>query len=240
MKTVLITGASSGIGRELAKVYARNGFNLVLVGRRENRLDELKKEILEDINSGILINGLVLDLARSESIQRLVDFLEEKGIQVDVLVNNAGVGIFGKFSDLSNEEFEKNLKLIDVNVKALVELTWIFLRKMKERNEGGILNVASVASFQPGGPLMATYYASKSFVLTFTEGIREKMEEISGIFNKMKTMSAKKVAEIAYKDFSRGKSVIIPGKLNKIAVFFGKFIPRNLALKIVKKIQEKK
>lgn len=262
MKTVLITGASSGIGRELAKVYARNGFNLVLVGRRENRLDELKKEILEDINFGILINGLVLDLARSESIQRLVDFLEEKGIQVDVLVNNAGVGIFGKFSDLSNEEFEKNLKLIDVNVKALVELTWIFLRKMKERNEGGILNVASVASFQPGGPLMATYYASKSFVLTFTEGIREemrdsnvristlcpgptmtefeKMEEVSGIFNKMKTMSAKKVAEIAYKDFSRGKSVIIPGKLNKIAVFFGKFIPRNLALKIVKKIQEKK
>lgn len=262
MKTVLITGASSGIGRELAKVYARNDFNLVLVGRRENRLDELKKEILEDINSGILINGLVLDLARSESIQRLVDFLEEKGIQVDVLVNNAGVGIFGKFSDLSNEEIEKNLKLIDVNVKALVELTWIFLRKMKEKNEGAILNVASVASFQPGGPLMATYYASKSFVLTFTEGIREemrgsnvristlcpgptmtefeKMEEISGIFNKMKTMSAKKVAEIAYKDFSRGKSIIIPGKLNKVAVFFGEFIPRNLALKIVKKIQEKK
>ena len=122
--------------------------------------------------------------------------------------------------------------------------------------------MASVASFQPGGPLMATYYASKSFVLTFTEGIREemrdsnvristlcpgptmtefeKMEEISGTFNKMKTMSAKKVAEIAYRDFSHGKSIIIPGKLNKIAVFFGKFIPRNLALKIVKKIQEKK
>ena len=100
MKTVLITGASSGIGRELAKVYVRNGFNLVLVGRRENRLDELKKEILEDINSGILINGLALDLSRSESIQRLVDFLEETGIPVDLLVNNAGVGIFGKFSDL--------------------------------------------------------------------------------------------------------------------------------------------
>ncbi|RRD38880.1 SDR family oxidoreductase [Leptotrichia sp. OH3620_COT-345] len=263
MKTVLITGASSGIGYELAKIYAEKNYNLVIVARRFEKMEELRNIILKNINSNILIEIVRVDLAEENASYKLFNILEEKNIEIDLLINNAGVGIYGAFSEYSQKEMKKNDKMINLNIKVLVELTKIFVNKMLEKGEGGILNVASVAAFQPG-PLMATYYASKGFVLSFSEALREELKNTgvyisvlcpgptetefekssnlteAGLFSKMKVMPAEKVAKIAYKDFTRKKRIIIPGIINKIAVLGSKFLPRKLVIKVIKKIQEKK
>ncbi|MPM40589.1 Sulfoacetaldehyde reductase 2 [bioreactor metagenome] len=246
---VLITGATTGIGYELAKLYASDGNNLILVARDEQRLREVKEEL--SLYS-IKVYTIVLDLSEDNSCEKVLDFVDKKNISVDILINNAGLGSFGYISEI---EMEKELKLIDVNIRALTELTKTFLPIMIEHGEGAIMNVASTAAFC-AGPKMAVYYASKAYVLNFTEALHEEVknseikisclcpgpvktsfQEKSGIKKsegaKNTLMSAKDVAEIAYKDFRKGKVIIIPGFKNKLIVTLNKFIPRSLSRKII-------
>ncbi|NWO18365.1 SDR family oxidoreductase [Leptotrichia sp. oral taxon 223] len=267
MKTVLITGASSGIGYELAKIYAENGYNLVVVARNGDKLEILKKEIFEEISKNIEVIVIENDLSQENAAERLYNQIKSSNLKINTLVNNAGVGIYGKFSEFDEETMKRNDAMINLNIKAVVELTRLFLADMIKNENGEILNVSSVAAFMPG-PLMSTYYASKAFVQSFTEAVREEMRndihaknikisvlcpgptatgfekssnlEESSLFERMKVMTAKKVAEIGYKEFQKGKATIIPGIFNRIAVFGTRFFSRKLIVRTAGKIQEKK
>ena len=267
METVLITGASSGIGYELAKIYAKNGHNLVVVARNKDKLEILKKEIFEEISKNIKITVIENDLSLENAAERLYNQVKSEKLKINVLVNNAGVGIYGKFSEFDEETMKRNDAMINLNIKAVVELTRLFLADMIKDGRGEVLNVSSVAAFMPG-PLMSTYYASKAFVQSFTEAVREEMRndvrtknikisalcpgptatefekssnlEESSLFERMKVMSAKKVAEIGYKEFQKGKMIIIPGIFNRIAVFGTRFFSRKFVVRMARKIQEKK
>lgn len=267
MKTVLITGASSGIGYEFAKIYAENGYNLVVVARNEDKLEVLKKEILEKISKNVKITVIEADLSQENAAERLYNQIKSNNLKIDTLVNNAGIGIYGKFSEFDEEMMKKNDSMINLNIKAVVELTRLFLADMMKAGNGEILNVSSIAAFMPG-PLMSTYYASKAFIQSFTEAIREELRddicgknikisalcpgptatefekssnlEKSSLFERMKVMIAKKVAEIGYKEFQKGKAIIIPGIFNRIAVFGTRFLSRKFIVKTARKLQEKK
>lgn len=276
METVLITGASSGIGYELAKIYAKNKYNLVIVARRKEKLEKLKNEILKNINSNINIFVVQKNLAKNNAAKELYTEIKQQDIKVDILINNAGMGIYKEFSEYDNNDIVKNNEMINLNINSVVELTKLFLDEMIKKGKIQILNVSSIAAFQPG-PLMSTYYASKSFVLSFTEAVREEnfikmkrsgisKKEIakklkiavlcpgptdtefekssnlieSSLFSKMKIMTAKKVAEIAFEKFNSGKIIIIPGKLNRLSVFAIRFLPRKWIVKIARKLQENK
>src|SRR5581483_4091678 len=231
----LVTGASSGIGVELAKVLAREGHDLVLVARREPELSALA----DDVKSRYGADATVLsaDLATADGPKHVFDTLSGKGIDVDVLVNNAGLGGHGRFWE-TDSQTEHNI--LAVNIVALTELTKLFLPGMVERGHGRVLNVASTAGFQPG-PYMATYYASKSYVLLFTEAIAEELAgtgvtatalcpgvvqtgfqtaaEIDSDMLLQRSPGAKSaeyVAQAAYKGMSHGKRIVIPGTMNKI------------------------
>lgn len=246
---VLITGATAGIGYELAKLYAKDENNLILVARDEERLKEVKDE-LEFYN--IKVYTIALDLSGDNSCEKILDFVNKKNLSVDILINNAGIGSFGYLNEI---EMERELKLIDVNIRALTELTKMFLPSMIEQGEGAIMNVASTAAFC-AGPKMATYYASKSYVLNFTEALYEELkgseikvsclcpgpvktnfQEKSGIRKseaaKKALMTPKEVAEIAYRDFKKGKLIIIPGFKNKLIIKINKLIPRSFSRKII-------
>ena len=167
---VLITGATTGIGYELAKLYANDGNNLILVARDEEKLEKVKEELMLLYN--INVYSISLDLSEDNSCEKLLNYVNKKNISVDILINNAGLGSFGYLSEI---EIEKELNLIDVNVRALTELTKVFLPIMISHGDGEIMNVASTAAFC-AGPKMATYYASKSYVLSFTEAIYEELK----------------------------------------------------------------
>ena len=167
-ETVLITGASSGIGRELARLFAADHSNLVLVARNQEKLDRLARELREV--HGVQVRVLTGDLTDPQSPRVIFDALTAEAVTVDVVVNNAGFGAAGPVVDLP---LEKQLDMISVNVAALTHLTRVFLPGMIQRRSGGILNVASTAAFQPG-PYMAVYYATKAFVLSFTEALAEE------------------------------------------------------------------
>ena len=259
MKTVLITGASSGIGYEFAKIYAKKGYNLVITARRKNNLERIKQE-LESFDTSICVDIIVLDLSKQNSAKELYEVVKQRGILIDTLINNAGFGVYCNFIET---DIEKEIDMIELNIKSLVVLTKLFLKDMVSRNNGTIINVASTAAFQPG-PLMSVYYASKSFVLSFTEAIRNEVRdtnvnisvlcpgptdtefeksaslEESSLFTKLKVMKPEKVAIIGYKGINRNKSVIIPGILNNILITFNKIIPRALVINIVRKLQESK
>ena len=267
METVLITGASSGIGYELAKIYAKNGHNLVVVARNKDKLEILKKEIFEEISKNIKITVIENDLSLENAAKGLYNQVKSEKLKINVLVNNAGVGIYGKFSEFDEETMKRNDAMINLNIKAVVELTRLFLNDMLKDGNGGILNVSSITAFMPG-PLMSTYYASKAFVQSFTEAVREEVKndvrgknirisalcpgptdtgfekssnlEESSLFERLKVMTAKKVAEIGYKDFQNGKAVIIPGIFNRIAVFGTRFLSRKFVVKTAGKLQERK
>lgn len=245
----LITGATSGIGYELSKLYAKDGHNLILVARDIRKLEKVKSE-LELYNISVYI--ISIDLSSDNACGMITEFVNEKNIEVDILINNAGIGSFGY---LENNDMKKELDLIEVNVKVLTELTKVFLGKMIENDEGAIMNVASTAAFC-AGPKMATYYASKSYVLSFTEAIHEEVrgrnimvsclcpgavdtefQDKSGIKKissaKKNLMLPKKVAQIAYRDFNKGKLIIIPGIKNKIMILINKILPRIISRKII-------
>ena len=255
IKYTLITGASTGIGYELAKLFAKDKHNLILVSRNKIKLESVKNE-LEKYNIDIKI--LALDLLKSEDIKNIFNYVEINKLNIDILVNNAGIGTFGDFNDI---EWKKDEELIDINIKALTQLTKYFLPKILECKNGGILNVASTAAFC-SGPRMAAYYASKAYVLNLTEAIYEEYKgnginisclcpgpvktSFQGKAGIKKSESAKKylmdaeeVAKICYKDFNKGKLIIIPGMKNKLLVMGNKLLPRSISRKIILKTNRK-
>jgi short-subunit dehydrogenase len=170
-KTALITGASAGIGLAFAKIFAENGYDLVLVARNKEKLTTITDSLAKEF--GIAASAIASDFAHANATEAIFNQTEERGIIIDVLVNNAGSGAYGPFADNKRED---ELAIIEINIVALVDLTHRYLQGMKSRRSGKILNIASTAAFQPG-PLMAVYYASKSFVLSFSEALRNEVRE---------------------------------------------------------------
>ncbi len=248
---VLITGASSGIGKDLAKVFAQKGYNLVLISRTEEKLQDVKEEILKDNTVDIEI--IAMDLSNEQNCKELHNRVKD----VDILVNNAGFGDCGEFT---KTDLEKELKMINTNIVAYHILTKLYLKDMKEKNGGKILNVASIAGFMPG-PLMATYYSTKSYVVRLAEAIREELKKdksnvqisilcpgpVETNFNKvanvkfrMREANSYEVAKYAVRKLLKGKFYIIPGLDVKAGIFFSHFIPSNLIAKITYKVQKRK
>jgi len=254
MTTTLITGASSGIGLELAKQFAAGGDDLVLTARSEDKLNELAKELLQ--SHKVTVTVITCDLSKLEEVDRLYDRIRDSGIEIDTVVNNAGFGALGKFSELS---VDRQTDMLMVNVVALTRLTRKLLPAMLQRRTGGVLNVGSIAAYQ-AGPNMAVYYASKAYVLSFTEGLREELVGTGlhvtclepgatetgfgrdsgmgklGMFSSH-AMSAAAVAEAGYQGYRRNADVIIPGWRNRLMVTGIGFLPRFATRKIVGKIQ---
>jgi short-subunit dehydrogenase len=247
----LVTGASSGIGYELAKMLARDGKNLVIVARRQDRLEELSSLIENSYGTSVRI--LPKDLSDPKAPEEIFSELEEGQISVDVLVNNAGFGIYGMFSDT---DIREELAMIQVNATSLIHLTKLFLPQMLENKSGWILNTASLCAFLPS-PLESVYCATKSLVLHFSEALvnelkgtgvsvtclciglakteffqRAHMENSRVVKRKM--MDAATVAEAGYKWLKNGKAIIIPGLVYKFAPLFARAAPRSLVTKFVR------
>ncbi len=250
MKTALITGASGGIGKEFANIFAKEKYNLVLVARSRNKLQEIAKE-LEDKHK-ITITVVETDLSKQGTPKQLYNTIKSKNIEINILINNAGFGDYGKFV---NGDLEKYIKMINLNITALTELTGLFIKDMLKRNEGRILNVASTASFQPM-PNFAVYAATKAYVLSFTEALHyelkgtnvnvsalcpgptktgfEKTANVgkSKLFNSG-VMNAKTVAVIGFEQFMKNKMTIITGLRNKLLAFASNTSPsRNVLVAI--------
>lgn len=250
-KKVLITGATSGIGYEFAKKFMNSNFELILIGRNLEKLEELKKLAEENYVSAFIIS---FDLSRIEELDELYYTIKNKFGTIDILINNAGIGFNGEFSNIT---WEKHLDVLNLNIVSLTKLTKLFLEDMMVKGDGKILNVASTGAYQPG-PLIGVYYATKAYVLSFSEALREEVKD-KGIqvttlcpgatktnFSKRSgkgdldvAMSAKKVAKIGYNALMNNKGICIPGIMNKVLVFFSKIIPTSLNAKIVKEIQKK-
>ena len=251
MPTALITGASGGIGLELARVFAREGYSLVLVARNQKRLEEIAQELRP---AGA--QAIAMDL----SLPGAAEEIHGKVPRVDVLVNNAGFGVFGKFVEKGLAE---ELNMMQLNMTALVTLTRLYLPAMISAGNGKIMNVASTAAFQPG-PLMAIYFATKAFVLSFSEAIanelagtgvivsalcpgptasdfqeRAKMQN-SGLMKGRKMMDARTVAEAGYRGLMAGKTVVIPGLGNKLLTQSLRLSPRSVVTKMVRRMQEER
>lgn len=261
-KTILITGATFGIGYELAKRFARDGDQLVLVARSEARLAEVSAE-LSALGAAAVI-ALVKDLANPAAPEEIFQAVAGKGLEIDLLVNNAGFGDHGAFL---NTEWKKNADMVQVNITSLLHLTRLFLPGMTERGRGRILNVASTAAFQPG-PYMAIYYASKAFVLSFSEALAEECRgtgvtvtalcpgptatefqvragtEGTGVGRTkrgpLKMMSAGEVAEMGYRGVLAGRRVVITGAFNRVGAWSGRHLPRRLIMKTIKQLHSKR
>ena len=254
-QTVLITGASAGIGAELARVFAGHGHDLVLTARSADKLRRLAEELKN--RHGISAQVVVHDLSDPNGPAELFRAIQHQKIQVDMLVNNAGFGTYGFFP---RTDLEKELEMIRLNISALTHLTKLFLPGMLERRNGKIMNVASTAAFQPG-PLMAVYYASKAYVLSFSEALAAELpgtgvsvtalcpgptesdfQKSAGIEGKLPLfkltmMSARKVAEIGYDGFMKKKRIVIPGFLNRLLPLGVRIGPRRLVAAIVRRAQ---
>lgn len=245
----LVTGASSGLGRDMALYLGSMGFELILVGRNKEKLETLQQEL--KVKSKIV----VADLSDLSNVKEL--YVLTKNDEIDVLINNAGFGLFGKFYET---DLNKELEMIRTNVEAVHLLTKLFLRDMKKRNSGYIMNVASSAAFGPG-PLMATYYATKAYVNNLTEAIYEELRRdnlnihvsslcpgpvdtnfnnVAGVRFSVKPLNSMEVSRYAIDKMLAGKVVIVPGKLMKLTLFFRRFASRNLIRKITYNIQKKK
>jgi uncharacterized protein len=245
----LITGASAGIGVELARVFAANGHELALVARRQDRLMALADEIAA--SGRPRPTALPLDLERRDAAAMLAAELSARGLEPAYIVNNAGFGLSGPAAKLSREE---QLGMINLNVRALTELSLAFVDSL-ERHRGGILNVASVAAFLPG-PGMAVYYASKAYVLSFSQALHHELsgrgigvtalcpgpvqtefQARSGMnlpnAARMLELPARRVAQLGYDGLMRGRRVVIAGTGNRIAVFLMRFVPTALLLAVV-------
>lgn len=256
--TALITGASSGIGYELACIHARQGDNLVLVARNKKKLDELKSEL--ENTYAVKVHTIGKDLAAKDAAIEVFNELKAQNIQIDYLINNAGFGHYGLFAE---NDWTKEEQMIALNITALTQFTKLFLPGMIARKKGRIMNVASVAAFIPG-PLMAVYYATKAYVLSFSQAIGNEVRnhgitvtalcpgpttsgfqaaaEIDGIalFESGKLPTSAQVAEYGYKAMMKGKSVAIHGISNRVMTTATRFIPRSLIVKAVRKVQDKK
>lgn len=257
-KTALITGASSGIGYELAKQLASDGYNVVLVARESEKLANVKAE-LAAIYPTQRVQALAVDLSLPGASDKIFASLKRDNIVIDVLVNCAGFGDYGFFV---SREWPKQESMISVNITALTHLTHLFLPLMLKRKRGGILNIASTAAFQPG-PLMAVYYATKAYVLSFSEALANEVAgsgvtitcvcpgatssgfqkaaalEESKLFKGRRLPSSKAVAEFAYRAFARQQVVAIHGWRNFLMAQAVRFLPRGWVVRLVRAIQER-
>ncbi|MBE6876764.1 MAG: SDR family NAD(P)-dependent oxidoreductase [Ruminococcus sp.] len=249
MKTALITGATSGIGMEMAVSLHNRGWELVLSGRNEKMLRKMAKKF------GRNTKYLALDLSERGSAEKLYQFC--KGTRIDFLINNAGFGVFGEFTET---DLDAELQLIDVNIRAVHILTKLFLKDFVRRNSGIILNVASSAGFL-SGPLLSSYYASKNYVVRLSTAIREELRRKgsdvqigvlcpgpvdtnfnnrAGVTFSAKPVSAKYVAEYAVKGSFAGKGIMIPTLGMKLGVIASKFVPEEIAVRFVYELQKRK
>lgn len=255
--TALISGASSGIGLELARIHASKGGDLVLVARNKTKLDELKIELEAKFNISVYTIGK--DLSASDSAQEVYDETQKQNIQIDYLINNAGFGGFGMFVET---KWDMELQMINLNITTLTQFTKLYLKEMVKRKSGRIMNVASTAAFQPG-PTMAVYCASKAYVLSFSEAVDNEVREFgisvtslcpgateSGFFTAAameesnlvkgkKLPSSKEVAEYGYTAMMKGQTVAIQGLMNYIMANSVRFSPRSLVVKLARKFLEK-
>ncbi len=254
-KTALITGATVGIGYELAKLFAGDNYNLVLIARNEKILNERKHELEKAFDINVTV--IPKDLGNPGAADDIYKQLAAENIAIDTLINNAGFGLLGDFSAL---DYQQQMDMINLNITALTALCKLFLKDMIQRDQGNIMNVASTAAFQPG-PSMAVYYASKAYVLHFTEALAYELKNThihvnvlcpgptdtefhkrAGVKNtllmKGQVMSAAAVAKVGYQGLKRGKTIIIPGFMNKLLAYSVRFTPRKIIVAIVGWLQQ--
>jgi short-subunit dehydrogenase len=256
MPVALITGASAGIGKEFARLYASRGYTLILVARRADALTALSSELSTQF--GVVSHVVAADLSDPAVPEKLFAKVHELNLSVDVLVNNAGFGYLGRFAEVPADRL---LSMINVNVSSLVHLSRLFLPEMISRGSGGILNVGSTAGFVPG-PLMSVYYATKAFVLSFSEAL---WNELSGtgvkvsclcpgatitefhihsgmdktkLFQRGVAMDAASVARLGADGLDRNEPVVICGLTNKFGIFTARFIPRQVVASLVRRLQD--
>lgn len=255
-KIALITGASTGIGKELANIHAQKGGDLVIVARSKDKLEELKTEL--EKKHSVEVRVIAKDLSLPQASQEIYDEVEKAGIEIDYLINNAGFGLLGKFHEL---ELERQVSMINLNVTALTILTRLFLPGFVKKNKGKILNVSSTASFMPG-PLQAVYYATKAYVTFLSNALAEELYDtnvtvtnlmpgatetefgaVSGMDKTamfQKTATARSVSEDAYNGMLKGKIDVISGLTTsqKMMMAMIPFMPKKMLLKTVRQMQE--
>ena len=252
----LITGASSGIGTALARVFARNGHELALVARRKARLDALADEIAQGTGKRPLV--IAADLAKPDAATKISHALIDANAEPQYVVNNAG---FGVFAPAVEGDRNRQLAMIDVNMRALTALSLMFLPSL-QRHKGGVLNVGSMAGFMPG-PGMAVYYASKAFVRSLTDSLHREWKQrgirvtnlapgpVPTEFGRragvqadtapeLLTQSAEHVAELGYRGLMQGRALIVPGTLNRVAIALSRFLPRTLVTGVVERRQARR
>ncbi len=250
MPTALITGASSGIGKEIAIKLSNAGYDLILAARRADKLTEVSRLLRSPAEI------ISIDLSKEENCYSLYERCKSRDI--DVVVNNAGFGYFGSFCET---ELVREMEMLDLNVRALHILTKLFLKDFCEKNSGKILNVASAAGFMPAGPLLSTYYATKAYVLSLTRAVAKELKKsgskvmvsalcpgpvktefdaVAGVEFGGVGMNAEKVADIAVGQMEKGKTVIIPGAVMKVGKFFTKILPDSVLAAFAYKFQKAK
>lgn len=249
-EVALITGASSGIGWEMAKQFSLRGYDLILVARRQDRLEELARQVKADCQI------ITADLSQEDACYEVYD--QAKGRPVTVLVNCAGYGLFGRYVDTT---LEKELEMINLNVKALHILTKLFLHDFRVQRKGHILNVSSVAGMIPGGPYMSTYYATKAYVTSLTNAIAQELadekspvyvgalhpgpvdtefNEVARVSFGLRGITAEQCARYAIKRMYAGETIIVPSMLIKAAAIGSRLAPRKLAVAMAGRQQKKK
>jgi short-subunit dehydrogenase len=256
MATALITGASTGIGRELAFLAAAAGYDLVLVARTAEQLEEVATQVRNQHNRQASI--VTKDLSRQETALELFREVSQIHEDIEVLINNAGFGLLGFFAEM---DADRQMQMVNLNVGALTHLSRLFAPGMIARRKGYILNVASTAAFQPG-PLMAVYYATKAYVVSFSSALHNELKEhgvavttlcpgptltefqkranmaSTALFKGPGVMSARSVAEIGFRALMKRKPLVVAGKLNATMAFLTRFAPRQLAASLARKVQE--
>jgi len=256
-KWALISGASSGIGREFARVVVADGYNVIITARREDRLRALEKELS---SKGCKVHVITCDLATPHAAEKIYQEIKNHGYVVELLINNAG---FGDCNLFQNAEYDKLLRMVQVNISSLLALTYMCIPNMRTLPYAGILNIGSVAGFQPG-PYMAIYYATKAFVLSFTEALAQELRnssihvsvlcpgptqsefgitagaQSSLIFQEKMLADAYAVALYGYKALKKRKPVAIYGIFFKLLIFFQRILPRRMVVALTARIQKKR
>lgn len=252
----IVTGASAGLGVDFARLLAADKHDLLLVARRMERMEQLAAELHKD--HGIKAHCLSVDLNESAAAETVSEYLKKHHLHADVLINNAGFGAMGQFVDI---DLQEQLRMMQVNMTALVHLTGLILPGMISRGKGRVMNVASTAAFQPG-PRMAMYYATKAFVLSFSEAVHHEIRktgvtvtclcpgptptefqqaakmEKTRMFNSRMMIDSATVARVGYQAMKKGKRLVIPGNLTKVLAFSTRLAPRSLVLKVAERMQK--
>lgn len=255
MKTALITGASSGFGKEFATIFAKDGYNLVLVARSTDKLEKIKSQL--EMLYGVDVFVVTLDLSAQNAADFLFAYTQKKGLDIDVLVNNAGFGALGSFA---HSDLAKQQDMINLNVLTLTKLCHLYLPYMLEKGDGKILNVASIAGFAPG-PGMSVYYATKAFVLSFSDALATELKgtgvtvtalcpgpvntgfaaaagfKHSILFSNKPDGKAAQVSRYGYNAMKKGKAVALPDMLCKLGAFAVRLAPRAVAKNVIYAVQ---